>query len=181
MGRIAAVAALAAGVGYLAEAGHLRCGVWVLKSGSSLPGWVALVYLFAFLAFGAVLEHLERRSERRLHVTTVALPLESLAFAVIVFSPALAFRHELSFAILLAAYVVLRLRYIRARGDVLIAVLAASANFALELALIAAGLYRYPVAAWLPVPLWLAPFWAGIGLSLRRAFAFAGTPKEQGP
>ena len=45
--------------------------------------------------------------------------------------------------------------------------------------LVALGWFRYVEAAYAPLPLWLAPLWAGLGLSLRRIIraALGGVPR----
>ncbi|HEY3445938.1 MAG TPA: hypothetical protein VGK67_06205 [Myxococcales bacterium] len=171
--RLVALAAIGAVAGTLAEGLHLRTGVWALSDAGAFPWWIAAVYFFGFLGFGLAL----RRFGPPLEVRPGRLGLELAAFAALLLAPSAMPEQELAMTALATGWVALRLVAFRAPGDVPLALGAAAANLAIEWPLVAlVGLYRYPSAHFLAVPLWLFPFWAGLGLGLRRFFsAAAGT------
>ncbi len=99
--------------------------------------------------------------------------LEALASLAIFFSPVLLHTHEHALAALLGVWVILRLATRRLPGDLLVVVVVVLVDHGIELALAALGLFTYTHASLGPLPLWLAPFWAGMGLGLRRLFLVA--------
>ncbi len=66
-----------------------------------------------------------------------------------------------------------RLALFRAPADLAVAGAIVAADLAIESALVAAGLFTYANAEFAPLPIWLAPLWAGLGLSLRRLLGAA--------
>jgi hypothetical protein len=99
--------------------------------------------------------------------------VEAILFAVLFLLPPLLHHREPLLAMLATGYVVVRLVFFRARGDAMVAAVVVAADVTVELCLVRASFYRYANAAFLPVPLWLLPLWAGLALSLRRFFLFA--------
>jgi hypothetical protein len=173
MRRLVALAALGAILGTFAEAAHQKAGVWVLGNGLTFPGWIAAVYFIALLGAGVGLNRIEDALAPRPEVSATSVVVEVILFAVLFLLPPILHRHELLLAMIAAGYVLVRLALFRARGDVTVAAVLAASDLVIELCLAAASFYRYANAALLPVPLWLAPLWAGLALGLRRFFLFA--------
>jgi hypothetical protein len=149
---------LAGGVlGYFAESVHRRAGVWTLPNDGPMPLWVALVYALGI----ALLSEGFRRFPRVRARLAIEVPLLVVLFLL----PPLLFRHPLVLTAIAGVYVTIRLLVARAPGDLTLALAVAAADLALEYGLVSAGLYRYWGAT---IPLWLAPLWAAMALSLRR-------------
>jgi hypothetical protein len=170
------LAAAGAVLGTLAETVHHRAGVWTLPDGGALPAWIALAYFAGLLAAFEGLRRFERRQARALVPAPRAVALEALLFVALFLAPPLLHPHERLLTALAIAYLAARLVWFRAPGDVAVALAVAAADAALERALIGGGLFRYAHASLGPLPLWLVPLWAGLGLGLRR-LALAATAR----
>jgi len=106
-------------------------------------------------------------------VSRRALAFEITLFLLLFFAPIVLHRFEIGLAVLVTGILALRLVRFRVPGDVQVAILALTIDLVAESTLVGFGMYRYPEAHWLPLPLWLAPFWGALGLGLRRFFVVA--------
>jgi hypothetical protein len=156
--------------GYLGEVVHHWAGVWAMPGTSGQPPWIFAVYAAVLYVAGWCFFAVERRLAFPLAPTLRAYLIEGAGMVVLFLGVAAAYRHETALALVLLAWLGVRLVRFRARGDLVLAVFTAGLDYALESGLAAAGLYEYRVAAWTVLPLWLAPFWACMGLGLRRLY-----------
>ncbi len=175
MTRLCLVATLGALAGFGMELVHQWAGVWVLEGEASLPLWIPAVYFVGLLAAGLMFRWVESRAARPLQLSTRMLVTEGCAATVLFVCPPLFHTHELGLAAATVAYLATRLVIRRVPGDLLVVVFVMTVDLAVESALSqGAELYRYTTAEHTPLPLWLAPLWGGIALSLRRLFLLAG-------
>lgn len=173
LGRLIWMAALGGVAGFLAESLHQWAGVWVLPSGSGRPYWIMGVYFLGLLGAGFFFSKMERRKGDTLKVSSGSLFLEASLFCALFISPALLHPYELPLAAGLAAYTTLRLLFFRQPGDLTTAVFVVVVDLIFEGCAVAADFYHYPNARWIGVPLYLAPLWAGLALSMRRFYKTA--------
>lgn len=173
--RLPLLACLGAFLGFGAETIHQRAGVWVLPEGAGQPWWIVIVYFFGILAAGFAFSWYERQPTRALCVPRAHLLVEILLFFALFLCPPLLHTHELVLTGVSACFLTVRLAFFRRPGDLAVVIGIISLNLAVELALVSAELYAYSTAQWLPVPLWLAPLWGGLGLGLRRFYLAAGS------
>jgi hypothetical protein len=163
-----ALLAIAGGLlGYLAETVHRAAGVWVLPEGAGLPLWIIPVYAVALYGAGLGFARVDRNLGK-VHPVVEALLLGAL-FGL----PPLLHTHEILLTAVATATLFGRLAVHRRPGDLGVVVAVIAADLVVEGALVATGFFRYANAAYAPLPLWLAPLWGGLGLSLRRLFRFA--------
>lgn len=174
--RLALFSAVGACLGFAMEYVHMRAGVWVPPPGRTLPAWILGVYFAGLFGAGVLLRRVEIRYADVLRPKNGTVAIEAVVLVLLFFSPPLLCGREVAFAAVLLAYVSVRLLAHRQPGDVWVAGLVSVIDAGCELALVASGGYSYRVAGWFPLPLWLAPLWAGIGLGLRRVYAFALHP-----
>ena len=172
--RLPMLALVGASLGFGAETIHQRAGVWVLPDGAAQPWWIVGVYFVALLGAGAAFGWYEGRLQSTLSLTRTIVVAEVALFVTLFLWPPLLHNHEITLTIVASSYLLFRLLVFRHRGDLTVVVAVVCLNLALELTLIAANLYDYTTAQWLPVPLWLAPLWGGLGLGLRRLFSVTG-------
>jgi hypothetical protein len=164
--RSVVLAAIGALCGFLAETVHRRAGVWTLPGGGGMPLWVAAVYFGGLL--GAALASRRFEAARGLRVGPRALAVEAALACGWFLLPPLLHRHEELLATLATAGVAARLLFLGRRGDLAVIAFVVVVDTAVEGTLVTLGWFRYAEAAYAPLPLWLAPLWAGLGLSLRR-------------
>lgn len=172
-GRMLVLAAVGSICGFLGESFHAWTGVWAVSPGAGHPWWVAGVYFLALVAAGFFFPKLERRTRYALEVSSTALAVEVVLFLGLFLSPSLLHAYELPLAFGFAVYAAVRLVFFRTPGDVTAVGFAMVVDLAFEGTAVAVGVYHYPNAAWMGVPVWLAPFWAGLGLSIRRFYRAA--------
>lgn len=170
--RLALIGVLGAVLGSLGEAAHHRAGVWSLPEGATLPWWVTAAYLVAIPGVALAFRWLDGRLCVTAAPTRAAAALEGVTVLALFLSPTLLHPHETVLAAALWACLFARLVLVRARGDAWVVVVAMVVDAGLELSLAALGLFTYTHASAGPLPLWLAPFWGCMGLSLRRLFAW---------
>ena len=169
MKRLALLATFGALAGFALELAHQRAGVWVLGQGEGkLPIWIPGVYFGGLLAAGLFFRWNEQRAGHPLRRSRRGLVTEVGVAAVLFVCPPLFHTFELGFAAALSAYLGTRLILHRARGDLLVVAFVTLADLGIESALLAADMFHYTTADFLPLPLWLAPFWASFALTLRR-------------
>lgn len=168
--RLLVVALIGAVLGYVAETIHKSAGVWVLPDDAGLPVWISVVYFFGIIGAGFAFVWFERRQKVFTPFSTSTLMVEGGLFAALYLAPPLLHNHEVVLTIVASAYLLVRLGFFREKGDIAVAVFAMAADFVLEFALAAAAPFDYSNAQWMPLPLWLAPLWGGLGLGLRRFF-----------
>jgi len=168
--RLFSVALVGAAVGYCAENIHKAAGVWVLPEGAGLPVWISVVYFFAIIGTGFAFVWFERRVKVFTPFSVRTLFIEGGLFAALYLAPPLLHSHEVGLTVVASAYLLVRLIFCRAKGDLAVAVFVLSADYVLEFALAAASLFEYSNAQCMPLPLWLAPLWGGLGIGLRRFF-----------
>jgi hypothetical protein len=171
MKRAVFLAAGGAVLGFVAEILHRRAGVWVLDTGGAMPAWVGLVYFLGLLGAALALRAFERGHPGALPLGPDRLLVEAALLAAAFVAPIALHRHELALLTLTLVYLAVRLGLARAPGDVAVALAVAAADTVVEGGLVSAGLYHYPHASLGPLPLWLPPLWAGLGLGLRRLLA----------
>ena len=157
--RLALLAAVGAAVGTLAEMAHQHASVWVLPAAAQVPWWIAVVYFFGLAAAGYIFFGVERRLGFVLERSAGALAIEAALLLSWFLAPVILHPHEVLFTLLALGYLSLRLLVWRAPGDIAIVLIAVVLDLAIELSLIAAGLFHYSNARWFAVPLWLAPLW----------------------
>lgn len=162
-------------LGFLAEAVHQQAGVWVPARGAGLPLWIIAVYLVGLMVTGVAFLVLERRLPPRI-LTRKVLMLEVLLLGALFLLPPLLHSRELLLLVVATAYLLARLLLFRWPGDLLVAAFAMALDLIIEGTLVSFSLYSYANAQWLPLPLWLAPLWAGLGLGLRRIFYKSSPP-----
>ena len=171
--RLCALALVGAFLGFGAETIHQRAGVWILPDKAAQPWWIVGVYFVALLSAGVAFSWYERRIQPALSVSRSSLAVEVALFLALFLSPPFLHSHEITLTVAASSYLALRLVFFRRRGDLAVVIGVICLNLAVELALVSANLYAYSTAQWLPVPLWLAPLWGGLGLGLRRFFSAA--------
>ena len=164
--RSVGLAAIGALAGFLAETVHRRAGVWTLPGGGGMPLWVAAVYFAGLLL--AIEASRRFEATRGLRVGPRALAVETGLAAGWFLLPPLLHRHELPLAALALVAIAARLLAFGRRGDLAVVAFVVLVDTAVEGTLVALGWFRYTNAAYAPLPLWLAPLWAGLGMSLRR-------------
>lgn len=169
--RLALIGVVGAVLGSLGEGAHHRAGVWTLPEGASLPWWVAVAYVVAIPSVAMAYRWMDGRVGVKVAPTRSAALLEGVAVLALFVSPALLHPHEIVLAGALWACLLARMVLVRAPGDAWVVVVAMVVDTALELCLASLGLFEYAHASAGPLPLWLAPFWGCMGLSLRRLFA----------
>ncbi|MBI2061038.1 MAG: DUF2878 family protein [Nitrospirae bacterium] len=167
------LAAIGGAIGFVAESVHLRARVWTLPEGAPLPVWIAAVYFAGILGANAGFGALERRISQPMLPTGREVGLETTILLTLFAAPAILHAREVALAVVVAAYLAARLVFCRRLGDLMVAAGFMVGDAAIELGLVHLSLFRYTYAAFTPLPLWLAPLWGGLGLSLRRLFAFA--------
>ena len=172
-GRMLVLAAVGGICGFAGESFHAWTGVWAVPPGAGHPWWVAGVYFLALAAAGWFFPRLERRTEYALEVSRASLAMEAVLFLALFLSPSLLHMYELPLALGFAACAAVRLVFFRVPGDLTAVGFAMFVDLAFEGTAVAVGVYHYPNAAWMGLPVWLAPFWAGLGLSIRRFYRAA--------
>jgi Protein of unknown function (DUF2878) len=160
-------------IGYFAESVHRRAGVWTLPGDGPMPLWVAGVYALGIALLSEGFRRFELRHELRLSRRRAAA--EAALLSGLFLLPPLLHQNEWLLLAVSTAYLAGRLAVGRAEGDVAVAVAVAAADLAIERSLIAAGLFRYAHATH-AIPLWLAPLWGGMAISLRRIFQWMEQP-----
>ncbi|MHB8878525.1 MAG: hypothetical protein ACYC8T_32915 [Myxococcaceae bacterium] len=168
-------AAIGAALGFAVESVHQWAGVWVLPDGAAVPWWIAPLYFAGLLAVGAGLRALEAKAAVPLRPTRREVIVEALLAGVLVAAPVFLHRQEALLAALAVGWLAARLALRRHPWDLAVAAAVAAIDAGVELALIHGSLFHYATAAWMPVPLWLAPLWASLALSLRRLFPQASS------
>ncbi len=158
---------------------HQHASVWVLPARARVPWWIAVVYFCGLTVAGAIFFRVEHRLGFVLDRSAAALGIEATLLLLWFLAPVILHPHEVLFTLLTLGYLSLRLFLWRAPGDIAIVLIAVGLDLVIELSLIAAGLFHYSNARWLPVPLWLAPLWGGMALGLRRVFFVALSPTER--
>jgi hypothetical protein len=170
--RSLATAAVGALIGWLAESVHRRAGVWSLPGGGPMPAWVALAYFVGLLGASEALCRFEQRHPGALALGPTRVGAEALGVVVLFLAPPLLHDSEQLLLGLAVAWLAARLVWLRAPGDLAVALGVAGADVVFESALTAARLFRYQHASLGPLPSWLFPLWGGLALGLRRLFAY---------
>ena len=153
---------------------HVRAGIWSASRAQGVPWWYLLVYFGGIFAAANLLRRFERRYRR--------VPGEGLDLAVFVLLLAmhlLWFRSEVLLALASLAVLAARLVLSRRPGDLLLCLVIAALDATVEGTMASRGLFAYSHARFALLPVWLLPFWAGLGVSLRGFFLAAeaaGTP-----
>lgn len=168
---VVAIAAAGALLGYVVEHLHRSAGVWSMPGDQALPPWILAAYFAGLLLVALLGRDVERRLGSPLVVTRTGAAVESGLLAAWFLAPPLLHRHELGLAATAFGALALRLALARAPGDAAFAAGVAALDLVAERSMVGAGLYRYTNAAHGALPLWLAPLWAGMGLSIRRLLA----------
>lgn len=171
--RLVGIAIVGGGLGWLGETVHARAGVW-LRPPAVGSAWIWAVYAAALFVAGLGLATLERRLAHPLRpLSRGGVVGEIAALLALYAAPPLLHEHELVLTALATVYLAGRLAIRRAAGDVLVVLTVIALDLAIEGLLLRASLYTYAHASLAGVPIWLAPLWGGLGLSLRRVFALA--------
>ncbi len=166
--RLAVAGSVGGLVGLAAESVHQHAGVWEPSGSDSLPVWIVAAYAVCLFAGGWGFSQFERR--HGLRVSRRRLALEAGLFGCGFLAPVVLHEHEWSLFLMTSAYLAGRLRWGRERGDWEVVVFVMIFDLVAEGALVAASMYHYPNAHYLPLPLWLAPLWGGLAFGLRRFF-----------
>lgn len=162
--------------GYGAEMVHQWAGVWVLAGSQSVPWWIFLVYAVGFYGAGWVFFVADRRFGFPLPWSLRGLALEAGIVVAFFGLAAALYRWELLLFGAAAAFLVVRLGWLRQRGDLWIMLFVMALDYGVESILAAVGLFHYQQASYLNLPIWLVPFWGTLGLSLRRLFQVTRAP-----
>ena len=168
--RLLVAACIGGVIGLGAESVHQYAGVWELLRTERLPLWIAAVYAPCLFVAGLASRRFEQRHE--LTVSRRRLAIEAGLFAAGFLAPVALHHHEWALLSVAVAYLVGRWLWFREDGDLEVVLFVVAADIAVEGALVAASFYRYPGAHYAPLPLWLAPLWAGLAFSLRRFFRY---------
>jgi hypothetical protein len=175
MSRLAAISSLGAVVFFALDSLHVRAGIWVATSHAGVPVPFLAVYFAGIFAAGLAFRSFERR--HALAPKPAAVAADAGVFVAVLIAHLLVFRQEALLAAVLATGLGVRLVFFRRQGDVAIAAAVIGLDLAFELALSAAGTFRYSVASVGPLPLWLCPMWGALGLSMRTFFAALQSPE----
>jgi Protein of unknown function (DUF2878) len=164
--RLLVAACIGSVLGFGAESVHQYAGVWELLGTERIPLWIAGVY--APCLFVAGLASMRFEKHRDLTVTSTRLAAEAGLFAAGFLAPVALHAHEWSLVAVCVAYLAGRWLWFREEGDWQVMLFVVAVDLVVEGGLVAADFYRYPNAHYAPLPLWLAPLWAGLAFSLRR-------------
>jgi hypothetical protein len=164
--RLLVAACIGGTIGLGAESVHQYAGVWELLRSERLPLWIVGVYAPLLFVAGLASMRFERRHE--LTVTRGRLAAEAGVFTAGFLAPVALHSHEWILVGVCVAYLAGRWFWFREEGDWQVVLFVVGVDLVVEGGLVAAGFYRYPNALHAPLPLWLAPLWAGLAFSLRR-------------
>ena len=151
---------------------HVRAGIWSAGHLDGVPWWYVFIYFSGIFAAASGLRRFERRYERSLGETTV-LELDIAAFVVLLVLHLVLFRIEVVLAVTSLAVLAVRILVFRRPGDLVLGLFIAGVDAVVEWSMASRGLFAYSHARFALLPLWLLPFWAGLGVSLRGFFLFA--------
>jgi hypothetical protein len=150
---------------------HVRAGIWSAGRSDGVPWWYVFVYFSGIFAAASGLRRFERRYERSLGETALALDIG--AFVLLLVLHLLLFRSEVVLAVTSLAVLGVRMLVFRRPGDLMLGLFIAGLDAIVEWAMASRGLFAYSHARFALLPLWLLPFWAGLGMSLRGFFLVA--------
>lgn len=171
--RLTLVSIAGAILAFIGELGHKHFHVWILTDNTHIPLWITLVYFPAFMIVGTIFYLYENKLRFPLKLSKrtfiTELLLSSAIFSVPFVFP---FSPSIMPTLVLGVFLFWRLKFKVVKGDVTIACIAILVNHATELLLSPLDLYQYSHPAYWGFPLWLAPFWGCMGLSLRRLILF---------
>lgn len=171
--RLVLLAAVAALLWYGFDSLHVRKGIFAVANTQGVPWWMVLCYFAGFVGAGLFFRGLDRRTPMRNTVTRARLLVEVIAFLAVLAAHYAFYADEVTYTLLAAGYVALRMVKDRQPGDVAAMLFVVLLDLAVELTLTHNGRFAYSHTQWLPVPLWLSPMWAGLALSVRRFYAVA--------
>lgn len=158
---------------------HVRAGIWSAGRTEGVSWWYALVYFGGIFAAANLLRRFERRYERRLGETVLVLDIA--LFALLLALHLLLFRSEVVLAVTSLAVLAVRLIAFPRPGDLMLGLVIAVLDLVVEWSMASRGLFAYSHARFALLPLWLVPFWAGLGVSLRGFFLVADGGRATAP
>jgi hypothetical protein len=150
---------------------HVRAGIWSATRAHGVPWWYVLVYFSGIFVAATLLRRFERRYQ--LAPGGNALGFDLGMFAVLLVMHLLLFRTEVLLAAVSVVVLAARLIVFRRPGDLVLGLVIALLDATVEWAMASRGLFAYSHARFALLPLWLLPFWAGLGVSLRGFFLVA--------
>lgn len=169
--RLTILALFGAIVWYGFDSLHVREGIFSVTGSKGLPIYLALFYFLGFFIVGLFFRFLER-SVKSGRLSTKRLLFEIVAFLLVLLAHYLWYRTEILYMGIMLGYLLIRYFFFYERGDIRAVIFIAGLDLVCELLLIRFGIFSYSFAQWLPVPLWLAPMWGGLGLGVRRFYQF---------
>src|SRR5262245_3651219 len=164
------LAAAGAVLFYALDTLHVSAGIWKAHAAEGVPWWYAFVYFAGILAAAGLLRAIDRRARPTYRDV---LWLDAGSFVGLLAAHLLLFRTELLLAGISSFVLAARLVFFPRPGDLQVAALIAGLDAVVELAMASGSLFAYSHASLGPLPLWLLPFWAGLGLSIRGFFGAA--------
>lgn len=173
------LSALGAVVFFGLDSVHVSAGIWTARGADGVPWWYVLVYFAGIFAAADLLRRFERRYQLRDHHHVLAIDIGT--FAVLLVLHLVLFRTEVLLALGSIAVLVARLMVVRRPGDLSLGLVIAGLDAAIEWSMASRGLYAYSCARFALLPLWLLPFWAGLGVALRGFFLAAERRLARGP
>jgi hypothetical protein len=168
--RMVSLAAAGAVLFYALDRLHVSVGIWRARAAEGVPWWYVIIYFSGILAAARLLQAIDRRTRPTYRG---ALWLDGGSFALILVLHLLLFQHEVMLAGITCCLLAARLLVFQRPGDLPVALLVAGLDAAVELAMASASLFAYSHASLGPLPLWLMPMWAGLGLCIRGFFGAA--------
>lgn len=150
---------------------HVSAGIWSASRADGVPWWYVFVYFGGIFAAASGLRRFERRYERSLGETVLALDIA--AFVLLLVLHLVLFRSEVLLAVSSLVVLAVRLLVFRRPGDLVLGLFIAALDAVVEWMMASRGLFAYSHARFALLPLWLLPFWAGLGVSLRGFFLVA--------
>ena len=171
MKRRIVLAAIGAVVFFALDSIHVRAGIWSAGRSDGVPWWYVFVYFSGIFAAASGLRRFERRYERSLGETVLALDIA--AFTLLLVLHLVLFRSEVVLAVASLTVLAVRMLVFRRPGDLVLGLFIAGVDAIVEWSMASRGLFAYSHARFALLPLWLLPFWAGLGVSLRGFFLVA--------
>jgi hypothetical protein len=150
---------------------HVRAGIWSAGRSDGVPWWYVFIYFSGIFAAANGLRRFERRYERS--VAETVLVLDIAAFTLLLVLHLVLFRSEVVLAVTSLAVLGARMVVFRRPGDLVLCLFIAGLDAVVEWSMASRGLFAYSHARFALLPLWLVPFWAGLGVSLRGFFLVA--------
>ncbi len=156
---------------YFGEMAHEWAGIWKLSNTIAATGWIPVVYFFCLCITGIIFYLVDRHFKSAISITLFKGVIEVIYLLIIFVIPMIFITQGEIAALILLCFLLYRLIYDRASGDIWIVCSVILIDHTVELILINFLFYHYQHPAYFSLPIWLAPFWGAMGISLRRLFS----------